>query len=368
MKLRWKITGGLFAVLAVAIVAGAVAISWNSECTPPDAVAPGEGTMRATVYTCYGGPEVLSVTEVAKPEPGPGQVRVRVHRAGVNPLDWHFMRGEPYFMRMMSGLGAPQRTILGVDFAGTVDAVGEGVTRFAVGDRVFGGRFGAFAEYLVMDAASSLAAMPPALDFDQAAGFSIAAQTALQALRDQAQVQPGQRVLINGASGGVGTFAVQIAKAMGAEVTGVCSGRNAEMVRALGADEVIDYKQADYTESGQRWDVILDMVGNHGVLANRGVLTDDGAYVMVGGPPGRWFAGLLGPMKTMLIGPFVDQRMGVLLARQSRDDLETLATMAQDQGLRALIDRHFPLAEAAEAIAYSETGRARGKILLDIAD
>lgn len=368
MKLRWKIAIALAGVMAGMVIAGAVAISYDEACSAPPSATPGEETMRAVAYTCYGGPEVLAVTDIDRPEPGPGQVRVRVHRAGVNPLDWHFMRGEPYFMRMMSGMGAPKQQVLGVDFAGTVDALGAGVTRFAVGDRVFGGKFGAFADYLVMDADGAVAAMPPALDFDQAAGFSIAAQTALQALRDQAQVQPGQRVLINGASGGVGTFAVQIAKAMGAEVTGVCSGRNADMVRGLGADEVIDYKQADYTESGQRWDVIVDMVGNHGVMANHGVLTENGAYVIVGGSQGRWFAGMLQPLVAMMVGPFVGQRMGTLFARQSREDLETLATMAGEHGLRAVIDRHYPLAEAAEAISYSETGRARGKILLDIAD
>ena len=293
---------------------------------------------------------------------------MRVERAGLNPLDWHFMRGEPYLMRLASGLGAPKRTRLGVDFAGTVEAVGDGVTRFRPGDGVFGGQFGAFVEYLTLDAEGPVVHRPENVSAEQAAGIPIAAGTALQALRDKGRLQPGQSVLINGASGGVGTFAVQIAKAIGAEVTGVCSTRNVELVRSLGADKVIDYKKEDYTQGEQRWDVIIDNVGNHSLLANRRVLTADGIYVMVGGPAGKWFGPLLRPLAGMLINPFVGQELVMLMAQQSRTDLETLGGMLATGQLGTVIDRHYALDEITEAVRYSESGRARGKIIIDVSD
>ena len=368
MKLRYKIVTGFVALLALTVIGLALVLSHDSPCTPPPAAGPGTAAMQAVTYSCYGGPEVLAVAAIEKPEPAAGEVRVRVHRAAANPLDWHYMRGSPYVMRLESGLGAPSRPRLGVDFAGTVDAVGSGVTRFQPGDAVFGGHFGAFAQYVVLDAEGSLVPMPSNLDFEQAAGVPIAALTALQALRDKGRVQPGQKVLINGASGGVGTFAVQIAKAMGAEVTGVCSTRNVDLVRSLGADYVIDYKQADYTQSEQRWDVIIDMVGNHPLLANRGVLTDHGRYVRVGGPGGDWVGPLLGPLRAMLINPFVGQELVTLMARQNRSDLETLADGLASGQLTTVIDRRYTLDEIAEAIRYSESGRARGKIIIEVAD
>ena len=368
MKLRYKIVTGFVALLVLGVIGLALVLSHDSPCTPPPTAGSGLDAMQAVTYTCYGGPEVLTVAALEKPVPGAGEVRVRVHRAGVNPLDWHYMRGSPYVMRLASGLGAPSRPRLGVDFAGTVDAVGPGVTRFAPGDPVFGGQFGAFAEYVVRDAGGPLVPMPSNLDFEQAAGVPIAALTALQALRDKGRVQPGQKVLINGASGGVGTFAVQIAKAMGAEVTGVCSTRNVELVRSLGADHVIDYKQADYTQTGEQWDVIIDMVGNHLMMSNRDVLTDHGRYVMVGGPSGDWIGPLLRPLVAMLINPFVGQELVVLMARQSRSDLETLADGLASGQLTTVIDRRFALEEIAEAIRYSESGRARGKIIIEVAD
>lgn len=368
MKLRYRITIGLIAVLAVAVIGLAVVISYDTACTPLPAVTPGTETMQGASYTCYGGPEVLTIEELAKPVPAPGEVLVRVENAAVNPLDWHYLRGSPYIMRLASGIGGPARPRLGVDFAGTVESVGPGVTRFQPGDRVFGGKFGAFAEYVTVDAAGSLVPMPPNLDFEQAAGVPIAALTALQALRDHGGVQPGQKVLINGASGGVGTFAVQIARSIGAEVTGVCSTRNVELVRSLGADQVIDYKQADYTRGAQRWDVIIDNVGNHSVLANLAVLSDRGVYVIVGGPGGDWLGPLLRPLWAMLVDPFVDRQLDMVMARQSRVDLETLAAMLASGQLRTAIDRRFVLDDIAEAIRYSETGRARGKIIVEVAD
>jgi NADPH:quinone reductase-like Zn-dependent oxidoreductase len=366
MKLRYKIATGFVAVLAVGITVLAFVLSHDAPCSPPPALAPGAVTMQAVSYNCYGGPEVLTVAEIEKPVPAADEVLVRVRAAAVNPLDWHFMRGSPYIMRLGSGLGAPDRPRLGVDFAGTVEAVGAAVTRFKPGDAVFGGKFGAFAEYLTLSADGPVVLKPASMDFDQAASVSIAGLTALQALRDKGRVRPGQKVLINGASGGVGTFAVQIAKAMGAEVTGVCSTRNVDLVRSLGADEVIDYKQADYTQSGRRWDVIVDNVGNHSILANRSVMADDGRYVIVGGPGGDWLGPVLRPLLAMLIDPFVGQELVMLMAQQSAEDLEALAALVESGQLRATIDRRYALEEIADAIRYSETGRARGKIIIEV--
>jgi NADPH:quinone reductase-like Zn-dependent oxidoreductase len=368
MKLRYKIAAGFVVVLATGVTVLAVALSHDAPCSPLPVAAEGAQTMRAVSYTCYGGPEVLTVAEIDKPVPASGEVLVRVRAAAVNPLDWHYMRGSPYIMRLGAGLGAPDRPRLGVDFAGTVEAVGAGVTRFKPGDAVFGGKFGAFAEYLTLSVDGAVVPKPAGMDFDEAGSLSIAGLTALQALRDKGRVQPGQKVLINGASGGVGTFAVQIAKAMGAEVTGVCSTRNVELVRSLGADDVIDYKQADYTKSGRQWDVIVDNVGNHSILANRSVLADDGRYVIVGGPSGDWLGPLLRPLLAMLIDPFVGQEMLMLMAQQSSEDLLALASLAESGQLRATIDRHYALEKIVDAIRYSESGRARGKIIIEMDD
>jgi len=237
---------------------------------------------------------------------------------------------------------------------------------FRPGDRVFGGRSGAFGEYLTVAADGPLVKMPAGLRFEQAAALPIAALTALQALRDKGQLQPGHKVLVNGASGGVGSFAVQLAKASGAEVTGVCSTRNVELVRALGADHVIDYKKQSYVEGGQRYDLVVDLVGNHSISANRGVLTDRGRYVIVGGPPGKWLGPLVRPLVATIQNLFVDQELVMLLARLDRDDLEFLAQAMAAGQVTSLIDRRFSLAEVPEAIRYSESGRARGKIIIDV--
>jgi NADPH:quinone reductase-like Zn-dependent oxidoreductase len=276
------------------------------------------------------------------------------------------MRGSPYIMRLGSGLGAPDDTSMGVDFAGTVEAAGSSVTRFKPGDRVFGGRGGAFAEYLTMPEDRAIALMPGNISFEQAAAVPIAAITALQALRDKGQVRPGQQVLINGASGGVGTFAVQIAKAFGAEVTGVCSTRNVELVQSLGADHVIDYKKEDYTDAGKQYDLIIDMVGNHSPLENTRVLTPAGTLVLVGGAKGDWIGPLLAPMKAMVISPFVDQKLEMLLARMNKDDLDVLAELMRSGQVTPVIDRRYPLTEVPAAMTYSEAGRARGKIIIDV--
>jgi len=241
---------------------------------------------------------------------------------------------------------------------------GQIVRQFTPGDPVFGRGGGAFAEYLTINADRGLVLKPPNMTFEQAASVPIAGITALQALRDMGNLEAGQKVLINGASGGVGTFAVQIAKAFGAEVTGVCSTRNVEMVRSIGADHVIDYKKEDYTQSGKQYDLIIDMVGNHGLLANRKAMTPAGRLVLVGGPKGDWVGPLAGPVKAMVVSPFVDQEFIMLMAQIRREDLATLADLMKSGKMTPVIDRRFSLSEVPEAIDYSEEGRARGKIVI----
>ncbi len=364
MKLRYKIINGFVAVLGLTAVALAATLSYTSECTPPPGVTAGADTMKAVVSRCYGGPDVLEYLDVERPHPGPNDVIVRVKAAAANPLDYHYMRGSPYLMRLSAGIGRPSDPRMGVDFAGVVVQVGDNVTRYAVGDAVFGARSGAFAEYVVIPEDRAIAAKPGNVGFDEAAAIPIAAVTALQALRDDGRLTAGEKVLINGASGGVGTYAVQIAKALGAEVHGVCSTRNVEIVRALGADHVFDYKNENYTESDNEYDLIVDMVGNHSLTANRRVLKPQGRMVLVGGPKGNWIAPFWGPLKAMMLSPFVDQDIGMMLASVTGDDLEYLAGLMADGRLTSKIDTHYPLSDTAEALRYLETHRARGKVII----
>ncbi|MCH7502025.1 MAG: NAD(P)-dependent alcohol dehydrogenase [Proteobacteria bacterium] len=322
--------------------------------------------MKAIVYRCYGSADVLGFEDVEKPTPADDEVLVKVVAASVNPLDWHYMRGSPYFMRLGIGLGAPNDTSLGVDFAGTVEAIGRNVKRFKPGDEVFGGTSGAFAEYVTVREDRALALKPANMTFEQSASVPIAGITALQALRDKGKIAPGKKVLINGASGGVGTFAVQIAKSFGAEVTGVCSTRNVEMVRSIGADHVIDYTQEDYTRSGQRYDLIIDNVGNHSLSANRRVLNSDGIFVIVGGPKGNWLKPLMNPIKALVFSPFVGQEFVMILAKLRKDDLAILSDLMQAGKVTPVIDRRYRLSEVPAAIRYSEEGHARGKIVIDL--
>lgn len=366
MKLRYKITGGIAVFLAIAFAALALVLSYTSDCTPEPAISHDTETMKAIRSRCYGSPDVLEFADVEKPTPADNEVLVKVAASSVNPKDWHRMRGTPYLMRLMSGLGAPTNTRLGVDFAGTIEAVGKNVTRFKPGDEVFGGRTGAFAEYVVIPEDRALALKPDSITFEQAAAVPIAGITALQALRDKGKLKPGQKVLINGASGGVGTFAVQIAKSLGAEVTGVCSTRNVEMVRSIGADHVFDYTKEDYTNSGQRYDLIIDMVGNHSLLANRKALEPDGVLVMVGGPKGDWIAPLKNPLKALFLSPFVKQELVMVLAKLNNEDLVILGDLMQAGKVTPVIDRRYELSEVEAAIRYSEEGRARGKIIIDL--
>ena len=366
MKLRYKIASGFLVVLAVVVFSLAIVLSYDSGCDPAPAVADDAELMKAIRYRCYGSTDVLEFEDVEKPTPADNEVLVKVVAASVNPLDWHFMRGSPYIMRLGSGLGAPKDTRMGVDFAGTVEAVGKDVTRFKPGDDVFGGRNGAFAEYVIVPEDRALVLKPDNVTFEQAASAPIAAITALQALRDSGKLEPGQKVLINGASGGVGTFAVQIAKSFGAEVTGVCSTRNLEMVRSIGADRVIDYTQEDYTESGQRYDLIIDMVGNHSLLENRQVLEPEGHFVIVGGPKGDWLGPMMSPIKALMLSPFVDQTFVMVLAQMKQDDLIILSDLMQAGEVTPVIDRRYRLSEVPTALQYSEAGHARGKIVIDL--
>jgi NADPH:quinone reductase-like Zn-dependent oxidoreductase len=367
MTRRNKVLSTLLVIVVAALVALALLLSHDSPCSAAPAQAPGASPMRAVVYSCYGPPDVVKLEELAKPVPANDRMLVRVHAASVNPLDWHYMRGKPYIMRPMAGFGAPKDIRLGVDFAGTVEAVGKDVTRFKPGDEIFGGADGAFAEYVTVRGNGSVALKPPNISFEQAAAVPIAAITALQALRDQGKVQPGQKVLINGASGGVGTFAVQIAKVLGADVTGVCSTRNLALVQSIGADHVIDYTREDFTQGSQRYDLIIDNVGSHSASEYRRVLKSNGTLVIVGGSSdGSWLGGMSGAIAAKLLAPFVSQKIGFFLAKLNHEDLDYLRQLLQDGKITPVIDRRYKLDEAPEAIRYLEAGHARGKVVINV--
>jgi NADPH:quinone reductase-like Zn-dependent oxidoreductase len=359
-----KILGAAALVLVAGIAALAVAVSRDAPCGPSAPLASGVPTMKAIIHPCYGKADVLRYDDVAVPQPGDHEVLVEVRAVALNPLDWHYMTGTPYIMRLQSGLGRPRSDRLGVDFAGIVTAVGPAVTRFKPGDEVLGSRFGAFAEYAVLAEDRALVTKPSRLSFEQAAAVPVAAITALQGLRDKGHVKAGDKVLINGASGGVGTFAVQIAKALGAEVTGVCSTRNVELVRSLGADHVIDYKHEDFTRGDRRYDVIIDNVGNHPLRAVRRVLEPDGTHVMIGGPKDDpWLGPVLGFLKAPLMSRVSSQQFAVLLAEMNAADLSVLNSMIEAGQVTPVVDRTYPLQDIPAAIAYLETQRARGKVV-----
>ncbi len=366
MRTRTRILTSIAAVLLVGLVTLAVAISRNAACGDAPALPQG-ALMRAVMARCYGSPEVLKIERVAKPVPGDHEVLIKVHAAAVNPLDWHTVRGEPYVMRLSSGFGAPDDARIGVDFAGVVESVGAAVTRFKSGDAVFGGASGAFAEYVRLRETGSLALKPDNASFEQAAALPIAAITALQAVRDHARIQPGQTVLINGASGGVGTYAVQIARALGAEVTGVCSTRNVELVRSLGADHVIDYTKNDFTQAGVRYDAIIDNVGNHPLLDRRRALKPGGVLVIVGGQSDDpWLGPVTDILKAIVLSPFVDEEFAKFMAHFNQPDLEFLADLMRQDKLTSVIDRRYAFDEVSKAVEYLETGRARGKVVVMI--
>jgi len=366
----WKrlVKWSLLAVVVLLVLWGLVAYWTSTNDCARYSLAP-TNPMKAIVYCDYGLAN-LKLEEIEKPVPNDDQILVRVRAASVNPYDWHFVEGTPYVMRAMGvGLRKPKDTRLGVDFAGTVEAVGKDVTQFKPGDEVFGGRGGAFAQYVCPRATRAVALKPANMSFEDAASVNIAGITALQALRDKGKVQPGQKVLINGASGGVGTFAVQIAKSLGADVTGVCSTRNVDLVKSLGADHVIDYTKEDFTKSAERYDVMLDNVGNHSLSECKGVLTPAGKYVLIGGGGAgdQGFLGGLGKaLWAMVFSKFVNQQMGMMMADANQKDLTILADMMQSGKLKPVIDRTYKLEQVPDAIRYVEQGHARGKVVITV--
>jgi NADPH:quinone reductase-like Zn-dependent oxidoreductase len=321
--------------------------------------------MKAILYTQYGPPEVLQLAEVEKPTPSETQILVKIHAASANPLDWHYMRGAPFLVRLGAGLFKPKDPKLGVDIAGRVEAVGRDVTEFKPGDEVFGLCSGGFAEYAVARD-TKLALKPANLSFEAAAAVPVAAFTALQGLRDSGKIQSGQKVLINGASGGVGTFAVQIAKSYGTEVTGVCSTRNLDMVRSIGADHVVDYTKEDFTKNGQQYDLIYDVVGNRSVLDYPRALRPQGRYV------GAGFTSIPRLLANMVLAPWASKAGGKQIEGQGmattpKHDLLILKELLETGKVVPVIDRCYPLHETAEAIGYLEKGHARGKVVITVA-
>jgi len=319
--------------------------------------------MKAITYTEYGPPGVLKLTEVEKPTPMDNEVLIRVLVASVNPLDWRVLRGKPFFIRLlMGGLRRPKATRPGADVAGKVEAVGRSVTGLKPGDEVFGTCRGSFAEFACAPE-EKLALKPAGISFEEAAALPVAAISALQALRDKGGIRPGQKVLIDGASGGVGTFAIQIAKRLGAEVTAVCSTGNVERARSLGADHVIDYKREDFTKSGQRYDLIVAANSHRPIFDYRRALTRDGTYVMIGG-------GWSQILQALLLGPLLSwigsRKMTFFMARITRTDLAFLGDLLADGKIVPVLDRRYPLRDVAEAVRYLEDGHAKGKVVITV--
>jgi len=319
--------------------------------------------VKAIVQHAYGPPDVLALEEIDRPVAGDKEVLVRVRAAALNPLDWHTIRGLPYFIRIGNGLRRPKNRVPGMDVAGQVEAVGGNVTLLRPGDEVFGLCGGALAEYACAPE-DRLVPRPAGITFEQAAAVPIAGLTALQALRDRGRLQAGQKVLVVGASGGVGTFAVQIARSLGAEVTGVCSTRNVDLVRSIGANDVIDYTREDFTRSGRRYDLILDMAGTHSLSACRRALTPRGTYIVIGAPSGRWFRGPDRFGKALLLSLFVSQRMVPFISKGNKEYLAALKDLIESGKVTPIIDQIYPLAEASEAVRYLETGHVRGKVVI----
>jgi NADPH:quinone reductase-like Zn-dependent oxidoreductase len=324
-------------------------------------------TMKAIVHDTYGSADVLELRDVDKPRVGDDDVLVRVHAAGVDPGVWHLMTGLPYLVRLMGyGVRRPKSRVLGLDFAGRVEAVGTNVTQVKPGDEVFGTGEGSFAEYTLAKE-DKVAPKPENLSFEQAAAVPVSAVTALQGLRDQARVQAGQKVLIIGAGGGVGSFAVQLAKAFGAHVTGVCSAAKTDLVRSIGADDVIDYTREDLAESGRRFDVILDTAGNRSLSDLRRALSPRGTLVIVGGEGGgRWTGGFERALRAFILSPFVRQKLLGLISKENRADLIVLKEFIEAGKVMPVIDRVYPLREAPEAIRHLAQGHPRGKVVITV--
>jgi NADPH:quinone reductase-like Zn-dependent oxidoreductase len=318
--------------------------------------------MKAIAYQNHGSPDVLEYVEIEKPTAGDDEVLIKVHAASLNPLDYHLLR-HPFIRRILFARTKSKITRPGRDVAGEVEAVGSLVTQFKPGDAVFGACGGAFAEYTCASE-SALVIKPDNVTFEQAASVPVAAMTALQGLRDKGRIQSGQKVLINGAAGGVGTFAVQIAKSFDADVTGVCSTRNVEMVRAIGADQVIDYTKEDFTKSGQRYDLILDCFATHSLSAIRRVLAPKGRYIGVGGPFGSMIGMLAGQITQLVLSRFVSQKFVSFMAKLNQEDLGTMRDLMEAGKVTPVIDRRYRLSDVPDAIRYLEEGHARGKVVV----
>ncbi len=336
--------------------------------TEAAASMPPQQRMQAIVQDEYGSADVLRVAEIDRPTIRPDEVLIRVHAAGLDRGTWHFMAGMPYLFRLMGpGVRKPKNPVLGLDVAGTVAAVGADVTRFAVGDEVFGISRGSFAEYAAARE-DKLAHKPSNLSFDQAAVVAVSGLTALQSLLDVGRLEAGQHVLIVGASGGVGTYAVQIAKACGAEVTGVCSTAKVDLVRSIGADHVIDYTRADFASGPQRYDLILDIGGNSSLSRLRRALAPSGTLVLVGGEDGdRWTGGMGRQLQAVVLSPFVRQRLTMKIAKENYADLERLSGLLEAGKLTPTVDKTYPLDQTPDAMRHLQAGQARGKIVIAVA-
>jgi NADPH:quinone reductase-like Zn-dependent oxidoreductase len=320
--------------------------------------------MKAIVRNTYGSPDVLELVEIDKPDPPDDEVLVRVRAVSVNPADWYTLTG-PLIARVPGGLRKPKSNRLGVDYAGPVEAVGKNVTQFRAGDQVFGGRTGAFAEYVCGRADRGVALKPANVTFEEAAAVPVAGLTALQGLRDKGQIQAGQKVLINGASGGVGTFAVQIAKALGAEVTGVCSTRNVELVRSIGADRVIDYTREDFTRTDDRYDLLLDVAGSRSWSACKRVLHPHATLVIVGAPKGNAALGPLGHIARVRLASVPSSQKAVFfIAKFNKADMEVLRELLEAGKVKPVVDRRYELSDIADAFRYLGEGHAQGKIVV----
>jgi NADPH:quinone reductase-like Zn-dependent oxidoreductase len=370
MKLK-RIVKYCAGTILVALIVWFFVAYWTStnDCARYSAV-PNNPT-KALIQCDYGAPDVLEVKDIEKPTPDDDQLLVRVRAVAVNPLDGHGIRGMLLARVFSGGLRKPKESRLGVDYSGIVEAVGKNVTQYKVGDEVFGGRTGAFAQYISLRADRGVALKPSNITFEQAAGVPVAAITALQGLRDKGHVQAGQKVLINGASGGVGTFAVQLAKAFGAEVTGVCSTRNVELVKSIGADHVIDYTKEDFTKNGQHYDVIFDNVQNHTFSERRRILTQNGICVLVGIGGSGWHEDtglhIMRSFTTPFRSKFTSQKFLFFIAQLNHNDLAFLADQMQSEKIKPVIDRSYKsLSEIPEAIRYLDQGHARGKVVIDV--
>ncbi len=372
MKLKRVIKWTGVAIL-VSLVLGFVALFvayWRSTNDCERNTSTPANPIKAVVHCEYGSPDVLTLADVEKPVPNDNQLLVRVRAASVNPLDLT-IRG-PWLIRPILGMRKPKDTRLGVDYAGVVEAVGKNVTQFKPGDEVFGGKNGALADYVCVLADRSVVLKPANMTFEQAASVPVAAITALQGLRDKGKIQGGQKVLVNGASGGVGTFAVQIAKSFGTEVTGVCSTRNVDLVRSIGADHVIDYAKEDFTKTDQRYDLIFDLVGNHSFSERRRILNPNGICVMAGIGGAGWHDGfatrLFGELNAYVGSRFVSQKFIAYIAQFNKQDMTFLADLMQSGKMTPVIDRTYKLNQTADALRYLEQGHARGKVVINLDD